>query len=277
MQNAVEIFFIYFSFMKFYRPLTPSLRQLCLVDHTIFSKKKIVDTFSMHINRKAGRNHHGHITVRHHGGGADRTFTSLDMMSRFFSVPFVIKMVHYDSFRSSFISLVKYFNGLITYRILIYKTFINDTLMSFNSIPENLKNGDSCMVKYISPGALICNIELYPNFGAQVSRSAGSSALLLKKDGEVAYIKVSSNQILQISIYCIAFVGSVSNRNYRYVNLGKAGRSRYLGIRPSVRGVAMNPVDHPHGGGEGKKSKKSFPRSPWGKQRRLPSIRLLFK
>lgn len=263
--------------MKFYRPLTPSLRQLCLIDHTIFTKERIINTFNIKFKSVAGRNHHGHITIRHRGSGVLRMYNTIDLYNRHFNIPFIIKTIHYDAYRSSFISLVVYLNGIVSYRPLVYKNFINDVLMSYNSIPENLKNGDGCIIKYISPGAIICNIELMPNFGAQLSRSAGCSALLLKKDEYCAYIKVSSNKILQLSIYCLAFLGAMSNQNARYVNLGKAGRSRRLGIRPTVRGVAMNPVDHPHGGGEGKKSKRSFPRSPWGKQRRLPTIRLLFK
>jgi large subunit ribosomal protein L2 len=263
--------------MRFYRPLTPSLRQLCLIDHNIFSKQKIMYTFNMFVSNKAGRNHHGHITVRHKGGGVKRSYTMLDTNNCIFNVPFSIKIINYDSFRSSFISLVLYANGILSYRISIYKNFIDDILHSYNILPENLKNGDSCLLKYISPGAVICNIEFIPNYGAQISKSAGTSCLLLKKDDHYAYLRVSSNKIIQISVYCLAFLGSISNRNYRYINLGKAGRSRYLNIRPTVRGVAMNPVDHPHGGGEGKKSKKSHPRSPWGKQRRLPCIRLLLK
>jgi large subunit ribosomal protein L2 len=263
--------------MKFYRPLTPSLRQLCLIDHSIFTKKKIITSFSNQLKKNAGRNHHGHITVRHHGGGARRSYVRVNNINTFFNVPFVIKSIQYDSYRSAFISLVVFANGLVSYRVSVYRTFINDTLFNYNILPENLKNGDGCLIKYISPGALLCNIELSPMFGAQLTKSAGTSSLLLKKDNVNAYIKLSSNTIVQISIYCLAFLGAISNRNFRYVNLGKAGRSRYLGHRPTVRGVAMNPVDHPHGGGEGKKSKKSFPRSPWGKQRRLPSVRLLLK
>jgi large subunit ribosomal protein L2 len=263
--------------MKFYRPLTPSLRQLCLIDHSVFTKKKVMNAFDVHFKRQAGRNHHGHITVRHKGGGAMHNYTTISNVNYFFNTPFTIKTIQYDAHRSAFISLVVYANGVISYRTLVYRTFINDVLYTYNIIPENLKNGDGCLIKYVSPGAILCNIELLPLFGAQLTKSAGTSSLLLKKEEQYAYIKLSSNQIIRISIYCLAFVGAISNRNFRYINLGKAGRSRYLGIRPTVRGVAMNPVDHPHGGGEGKKSKKSFPRSPWGKQRRLPSIRLLFK
>jgi large subunit ribosomal protein L2 len=263
--------------MKFYRPLTPSLRQLCLIDHSIFTKERVVFVFNNQLKRQAGRNNHGHITVRHKGGGANRIYTYINNINSFFNVPFTLKTIQYDSYRSAFISLVVSANGIISYRTLVYRTFIGDTLYTYNIVPENLKNGDGCLIKYISPGAIICNIELIPMSGAQLTKSAGTSSLLLKKDDQYAYIKLSSNKIIQISIYCLAFLGAISNRNFRYINLGKAGRSRYLGNRPTVRGVAMNPVDHPHGGGEGKKSKKSFPRSPWGKQRRLPSIRLLFK
>lgn len=263
--------------MKFYIPLTPSLRQLCLIDHSIFAKQKLLNNFSAKISKSAGRNHHGHITVRHKGGGHRNQYNKIDIYNRIFNVPFYIRSIYYDAFRSSFISLVSYVNGIFSYRILIYKTFINDMLMSYNSIPETLKNGDNCIIKYITPGSIISNIELHPNFGSQLVRSAGSSSLLLKKDQNYAFIKLNSNKIIMISIYCIACLGIISNRNHRYINLGKAGRNRLKGIRPTVRGVAMNPVDHPHGGGEGKKSKKSFPRSPWGKQKRLPNVRLLFK
>jgi large subunit ribosomal protein L2 len=201
----------------------------------------------------------------------------LNIHNRNFNIPFSIKKIEYDAFRSAFISLVRFSNGIYCYQLLIYKTFINDTFLCYNNIPENLRNGDGCLIKYISAGSVICNIELSPHKGSQLSKSAGCSSLLLKKDGLFAYLKVSSSQIVTLSVYCMAFLGSISNKNYRYINLGKAGRSRFLGIRPTVRGVAMNPVDHPHGGGEGKKSKKSSPRSPWGMVTRNHKKKILIR
>jgi large subunit ribosomal protein L2 len=263
--------------MKTYRPLTSALRQLCLIDHAIFSKIKLIHIFNNTLKNTAGRNHHGHITVRHKGSGVAKIYTKIDMYSRLFGIPFTINSIYYDAYRSAFISLVLYQNGIISYRALVYKTFIDNKLMSHCSIPNNMKNGDSCIIKYITPGTILCNIELYPYYGAQLSKSAGCSSLLLKIENEYASIRLRSGKVLNISMYCMAFIGAMSNKNLRYVKIGKAGRNRWLGNRPTVRGVAMNPVDHPHGGGEGKKSKRSFPRTPWGKQKKLPSIRLLFK
>lgn len=250
--------------MRVYKPLTPSLRQLCLVDHSIFSRSKDLYSFIRKKKTFSGRNHHGRITVRHRGSIVKRQYIDLAMHNRNFNIPFSIKKIEYDAYRSGFVSLIRFYNGIYSYKILVYKTFIGDTLMCYSNIPENLKNGDGCLIKYVSAGSILCDIELVPNKGSQLSRSAGCSSLLLKKDDVYAYLKISSNKLIEVSIHCMAFLGSISNKNHRYVNLGKAGRSRYLGVRPSVRGVAMNPVDHPHGGGEGKKSKKTSPRSPWG-------------
>lgn len=251
--------------MRLYNSITPSSRHLCLVDYHIFSKEKI-NFFLSKLKSNSGRNHHGHISVRHRGGGTAGLYLVLDQFERRFNIPYRIETINYDSYRSAFISLLRYQNGIYCYRLAIHKTFIGDTLMSYDNVPENIKNGDGCLIKFISPGSLICNIELKPQSGFQLSRSAGCYSVLLKRDERSAYLKLGSQVVKLVSIFCMAFIGSVSNKNFRYTDLGKAGNSRNLGIRPTVRGVAMNPVDHPHGGGEGKKSKRSFPRSPWGKR-----------
>lgn len=251
--------------MKNYSITTPSLRQLSLIDYKIFSRlgmnyfRKGKETYS-------GRNHSGHITVRHRGGRLSRLYTTLDQFDRKFNIPFSICSLEYDSYRSSFISLIRYSNGVYCYRLSIYKNFIGDSLMSHSSIPETIKNGDGFLLKYAMPGSLFCNLELRPLSGFQLTKSAGAASLLLKKEYGRAYLKLCSGSVKLLSMYSSGFLGSISNKNYRYTVIGKAGGNVMLGRRPSVRGVAMNPVDHPHGGGEGKKSKRSFPRSPWGKR-----------
>jgi large subunit ribosomal protein L2 len=252
--------------MKIYKSITPSLRSLCLIDHYLFSNYKFISRFHKRLKSFSGRNNYGNITVRHKINFIKKIYIHIDNFNRHFNIPFKILNIFYDSNRSSFISLIKYINGIYNYKILIYKSFINNYYYSYNNIPEYIKIGDHSILKYISPGSIISNIEIYPSNGAQLTKSAGCFALLLRKNNNKAFIKLSSNIIVQVSLYCMANIGMISNRNHRYINLGKAGRSLYNGVKPNVRGVAMNPIDHPHGGGEGKKSKSRHPRTPWGKR-----------
>jgi large subunit ribosomal protein L2 len=175
--------------------------------------------------------------------------------------------MEYDPNRSSFIALVFFKNGLYTYLIAPQGLKIGDTLYTFKHMPEILTIGSNSCIKYLPAGSTLYNLECFPGAGNKLVRSAGTFCLLLKKDldSNIASVKLPSGVIRNISVYCNAYVGSVSNKDYKFINLGKAGRTRWLGVRPSVRGVAMNPVDHPHGGGEGRKSGRVCPMSPWGK------------
>lgn len=252
--------------MKVYKNYTPSLNTLCLLDHVIFTECKILNRFTTRLDSSSGRNHHGKITVRHRKNYNKKKYLYLDNFNRNFNIPSKVLNVFYDANRSSFVSLVRYVNGIYNYRILIYKNFIGNYYTTYNNIPEYIKVGDSSLIKYISPGTIICNIEKRPSSGSQITKSAGCFAILLRKTSSVAFIKLSSSSVITLSVNCIAGIGMISNKNKRYINLGKAGRSVYNGIRPYVRGVAMNPIDHPHGGGEGRKSKDRFPKTYKGKR-----------
>lgn len=246
--------------MKNYVGITPSLKFLCLVDHSLFTNTKFINRFFKNL-----KSYNGGLVIKHKKTFIRNRYVYIDNFNRNYNIPFKILNIFYDSNRSSFISLIKHINGIYNYKILIYKTFIGNYYNTYNNIPEYIITGDNCSLKYISPGTIISNIENYPYNGCQFTKSAGSFSLLLKKDNSYAYIRLSSGKIMKFSLYCMASIGMISNKNNRYINLGKAGRSLYNGKRPFVRGVAMNPIDHPHGGGEGRKSKNKNPRTPWGK------------
>lgn len=252
--------------MKKYLASTPSLRSLCLVDHFIFTDFKFINRFYKNLKSFSGRNNSGKITVRHKFNFIKKKYIFLDNFNRNFNIPFKLLNIFYDSNRSSFITLIRYVNGIYNFKILIYKSFNDLYYYTYNSIPEYIKIGDHCILKYLSPGTIISNIEAYPFGGSQYTKSSGCFSILLKKTLKHAYVQLSSGEIIKLSLFCMSSIGMISNRNYRYINLGKAGRSIYNGIRPTVRGVSMNPVDHPHGGGEGRKSKSKDPRTPWGKR-----------
>ena len=261
--------------MKIYKNYTPSLNTLCLLDHFLFSDYNFLNRFVSRLKCFSGRNHHGKITVRHKKSYNKKMYIHLDNFNRNFNVPYKVLNIFYDSNRSSFVSLVRYINGVYNYKILIYKNFIGDYYSTYNNIPEYIKIGDSSLLKYISPGTIISNIEKIPSSCSQLTKSAGCFAILLRKSASNAYVKLSSGKIVMLSLNCIASIGMISNKNNRYISLGKAGRSVYLGIRPSVRGVAMNPVDHGHGGGEGRKSKDRYPKTYKGRRIRRNRINKL--
>lgn len=252
--------------LKLYKSYTPSLRHVCILDKkATFSFSSIKYLCSG--NRKhAGRNHHGHITVRHQGSGTKNNvrLVSYNKLSNN-NIPGYVLTIESDPGRSSFISLVFFKNGLYNYIITSMNMQCGDSVIHFSSLPELLTHGSSSLIKNMPAGSLLYSIENYPGYGTKLVRSAGCSALLLKKETNYCILKMPSGTVKSISIYSNCFYGTVSNKDYKFTNLGKAGRTRWLGIRPTVRGIAMNPVDHPHGGGEGRKSGKVCATSPWGK------------
>lgn len=255
-----------FIMLKKYNAITPSLRHVCLLDKKITSSFPSIKYLTSRNSRNGGRNHHGHITVRHKGSGIKHNYRVVNYKSvSYNNIPGKVILIEFDPNRASFIALVNYKNGFYNYIICSTHLQIGDLVSNFSYLPELLNSGSSSFIKNMPAGGLLYCIENFPGFGSKFVRSAGSSAVLLKKDIDHSVVKLPSGKIKLLSNYVHCFFGTVSNKDYKFVNLGKAGRSRWLNIRPHVRGIAMNPVDHPHGGGEGRKSGKICSTSPWGK------------
>lgn len=239
--------------LKKYKPITPSMRHTVLVD-----KSKLERTISKFLTtdyrNNSGRNNTGSITVRHKGSYTKRKYRLVDHHYNQYNVPGEVRSIEYDPMRSAFISLIQYDNGLYTYKLNTHLVKVGQVISTTPNV--RFEAGQSSELRYIPEGSLIHSIELRPDRGASIARSAGMYGMLLSKSGDRATIKLPSKQIKEVSIYCKATIGTVSNIYHRDQVLGKAGRSIRLGRRPKVRGVAMNPVDHPHGGGEGKRSNK---------------------
>jgi large subunit ribosomal protein L2 len=214
------------------------------------------------LSKNGGRNNNGRITVRHRGGGHKRRYRIIDFKRNKTGVPARIKTIEYDPNRSAYIALLQYDDGERAYILAPQKVTVGDRVVS--SAHADIKPGNAMKLRYIPVGTTIHNVELKPNKGGQIARSAGAWAQLAAKEGKYALLKMPSGEIRRILQDCRATIGSVSNRDHENRSIGKAGRSRWLGRRPSVRGVAMNPVDHPHGGGEGRTSGGRHPVTPWG-------------
>ncbi|MBN2693922.1 50S ribosomal protein L2 [bacterium] len=212
---------------------------------------------------KAGRNAQGRVTTRHQGGGHKQQYRVIDFKRNKFDVEGKVSSIEYDPNRSAFIALVVYKDGEKRYIIAPEGLVVGQKVISSNS--ADITVGNTLPLQSIPVGTVIHNIELQPGRGAQMVRSAGNSAQLLGKEGKYAIIKLPSNETRKVLLTCRATIGAVSNSDHNLVRLGKAGRNRWKGVRPSVRGVVMNPVDHPHGGGEGRTSGGRHPVSPWGK------------
>jgi large subunit ribosomal protein L2 len=255
-----------------YNPITSSMRHVCLLNKRNLSDNYKLNNLFLSISQNSGRNNSGKITVRHRGAGNKKIYRKIDFSRYILNIPGYIYTIEYDPYRSSFISLVSFLNGIYCYilstqfdmknRLFIYN---HDSKVSYYNV------GDSNFLLFFTNGSLIHNIESIPGRGGHFSRSAGTYSLLINGDVNFTKIKISSGTIIQLSSYCRASLGKVSNSLYRDINLGKAGRSRWLGIRPKVRGVAMNPIDHPHGGGEGKKTGRASPYTVWGRMQKTKS------
>jgi large subunit ribosomal protein L2 len=254
--------------IKFYKPYTPSRRAKTTLDFSILSKIKPEKSLLSLNHRAKGRNNKGRITIRHKGGGHKRKYRLIDFKRNKLNIEGKVITIEYDPNRNVFICLILYEDGEKKYILCPEKLKINDIIVSRTLINEFtcLNIGDTTYLKNISIGTLIHNLEIQPNKGGQLIRSAGTYAKILSKEKKGIIIELSSGEIRLFNEYCRATIGKLGNSDFRNINLGKAGTKRWLGIRPSVRGSAMNAVDHPHGGGEGRcPIGKSSPRTPWGK------------
>jgi large subunit ribosomal protein L2 len=250
--------------VKKYKSTSPGRRFGTVSDFSVLTKKKPEKSLTGPLKDNAGRNNKGRITRRHSGGGHKKLYRTIDFKRLRDGIPARVEAIEYDPNRSARIALLSYKDGKKSYIIAPLKLKVGDILMSGEKI--DIKPGNTLPLKNIPVGTIIHNIELKKGKGAELARSAGTNAQLLAKEGEYASIKLPSGEVRLVGIECRACIGQVGNTTHEIIKLGKAGRKRWLGIRPSVRGTAMNPIDHPHGGGEGKnKSSGRNPVTPWGK------------
>lgn len=249
--------------LKHFKPTTPSQRQLVQVDRSELHKGKPVKALTVGLNKNGGRNNNGRITTRHQGGGHKRSYRIIDFKRRKFDVSATVERIEYDPNRTSFIALITYEDGEQAYILAPQRLSAGDKVVAGER--ADIKPGNAMPLKNIPIGTIVHNVELKAGKGGQLARSAGSYVQLVGKDSGYAQIKLRSGELRLVRAECMATIGAVSNPDHQNVNYGKAGRKRWLGVRPTVRGVAMNPVDHPHGGGEGKTSGGRHPVTPWGK------------
>jgi len=249
--------------LKKYKPTTPGQRQLVIVDRSSLFKGKPVKGLTEGLSSKGGRNNHGRVTTRFRGGGHKRTYRLVDFKRRKFDVPATVERLEYDPNRTAFIALVKYSDGELSYVLAPQRLAVGDQIVSGESV--DVKPGNAMPLLAMPVGTIVHNVELKPGKGGQIARSAGAYAQLVGRDQGMAILRLNSGEQRVVHGSCLATVGAVSNPDHGNVNLGKAGRSRWLGRRPHNRGVTMNPVDHPHGGGEGRTSGGRHPVTPWGK------------
>ena len=243
------------------KPVTNGTRHAVLYDFAEITKTKPEKSLVEPLKKKAGRNNQGRITVRHRGGGHKRLYRIIDFKRDKWGVPAKVAAIEYDPNRSARIALLHYLDGEKRYIIWPEGLKVGDWVMS--GPDAEIKVGNALPLRNIPVGTIIHNIELKPKKGGQLCRAAGTYAQLLGKEGNYAIIRLPSGEMRKIHLDCMATIGQVGNLDHENIVIGKAGRSRWLGIRPTVRGTAMNPVDHPHGGGEGR-TKGRHPVSPWG-------------
>ena len=250
--------------IKSFKPTTPSRRQMTVVDYRGLSKVKPEKSLLESLKKTAGRNSYGRITVRHHGGGNKVKYRIIDFKRDKVGMPAEVKTIEYDPNRTAFIALVQYEDGEKRYILAPHGLKVGDHVESGEG--ADIKPGNCLPIANIPLGTMIHNIELIPGRGGQLVRSAGGAAQLMAKEGVAAQVRLPSGEVRFIKMNCKATIGQVSNIDQENQNRGKAGKTRHLGIRPTVRGSVMNPCDHPHGGGEGKSPiGRSGPVTPWGK------------
>lgn len=253
--------------MKTYKPTTPSRRQMTGYDFSGLSKTGPLKSLTWKIKSRSGRTNSGRITSRHKGGGHKRLYRMIDFKQGKIDVPARVERVEYDPYRSARIALVVYADGEKRYVLAPEGLKPGDRLRIF-SAKGSLEAGNRMRLKHIPQGTQVYNIELNPGQGGKIVRSAGSAAQVLATEGRYTQLKMPSGEARMVLADNFASIGQVSNPEHIHINLGKAGRSRWLGRRPRVRGTAMNPVDHPHGGGEGRQPLGMHPKTPWGKPAR---------
>lgn len=248
--------------IKQFKPYTPGRRQMSIQSREDITTDKPERSLLTPLRKSGGRNNTGRITMRHVGGGHRRAYRVIDFKRDKTGIPGKVATVEYDPNRNARIALINYVDGEKRYIILPKGLKVGDTIISG---PESdIVPGNALKLKDMPTGTVIHNIELAPGCGAKLARSAGMSAQLMAKEGKYAYVRMPSGELRLILLECMATVGQVGNEDYENISLGKAGKKRYLGVRPTVRGMVMNPVDHPMGGGEGKSKSNKHPVSPWG-------------
>ena len=251
--------------IKGFKPTTPSRRKMTVASFEEITKTTPEKSLLTTINKTAGRNAHGRITSRHRGGGVKRKYRIIDLKRDKDNIPARVAAVEYDPYRTAYIALLNYADGEKRYIIQPNGLKVGDIVESGSD--ADIKVGNTLMLADIPVGTTVHNIEMTPGRGGQIARSAGSSAQLMAKEGKYAQLRLPSGEFRLISQRCKATIGQVGNISHELITLGKAGKSRYLGKRPHVRGSAMNPVDHPHGGGEGRTPVgRPSPMTPWGKK-----------
>lgn len=250
--------------LKTFKPTSPSRRNLVQVDRSDLYKGRPEKSLTEGLSKKGGRNNTGRITMRRQGGGHKRLYRVVDFKRNKLDVTATVERIEYDPNRTAFIAFIVYADGEKSYIIAPQRLAVGDTIVSA-SASADIKPGNAMPLRGMPVGTIIHNLEMKPGKGGQIARSAGGYAQLVGRDGGYAQVRLKSGELRQIHQECRATVGAVSNPDHMNINLGKAGRKRWLGKRPQVRGVAMNPVDHPHGGGEGRTSGGRHPVTPWGK------------
>ena len=249
--------------LKTFKPTTPGRRQLVLVDRSDLWKGKPEKALTEGLRSKGGRNNTGRITMRWRGGGHKRRYRIIDFKRNKFDVAATVERLEYDPNRTAFIALVAYADGEKAYIIAPQRLAVGDQVIAGEKV--DIKPGNAMPLKNIPVGTIVHNVEMKVGKGGQIARSAGTYVQLVGKDQGYAQLRLSSGELRMVRGECIATIGAVSNPDQQNVSLGKAGRAVWMGRRPSVRGVAMNPIDHPHGGGEGRTSGGRHPVTPWGK------------
>ncbi|MFN4284145.1 MAG: 50S ribosomal protein L2 [Alphaproteobacteria bacterium] len=249
--------------LKKFNPTTPSQRELVLVDRSSLWKGAPVKALTEGKQKNGGRNNTGRITVRHQGGGHKQRYRLIDFKRRKFDVVGKVERLEYDPNRTAFIALIRYEDGELAYILAPQRLAVGDSVVAGEKV--DIQPGNAMPLKAIPVGTIVHNVEMKVGKGGQMARSAGTFVQLIGRDGGNAQLRLASGEVRMVSELCMATIGAVSNPDQQNVNFGKAGRKRWMGIRPTVRGVVMNPVDHPHGGGEGRTSGGRHPVTPWGK------------
>ena len=249
--------------LKTFKPTTPSQRQLVIVERSELWKGEPVKALTEGLRSQGGRNNTGRTTMRYRGGGHKRRYRIVDFKRRRFDMPATVERLEYDPNRTAFIALIKYKDGELSYILAPQRLKVGDTVVSGDRV--DVKPGNAMPMKNMPVGTIVHNVEMKPGKGGQLARSAGTYVQLVGRDAGYALLKLSSGEVRMVRSECMATVGAVSNPDEKNIVIAKAGRNRWLGRRPHVRGVAMNPIDHPHGGGEGRSSGGRHPVTPWGK------------
>jgi large subunit ribosomal protein L2 len=249
--------------LKTFKPTTPSQRQLVIVDRSELWKGKPVKELTEGLRSHGGRNNTGRITMRHRGGGHKQRYRLVDFKRTKGDMPATVERLEYDPNRTAFIALVRYQDGELSYILAPQRLKAGDSVVSGDKV--DVKPGNAMPLKNIPVGTIVHNVELRPGKGGQLARAGGTYVQLVGRDSGYALLRLASGEVRMVRGECMASIGAVSNADHQNIVIAKAGRSRWLGRRPSVRGVAMNPIDHPHGGGEGRSSGGRHPVTPWGK------------